>query len=146
MRTLIINSSNYVANSGNTYTYQLPSSWKVADGDQIGVASVSVYNNTFNVTNTRGNNKITIYWNANTQTQYTLTIPDGYYSSTDLNYQLQQFCILNNLYVTNSSGNYVYFVEIQQNAPRYSLQLNTYYLPTTANATTLGYTKPTGST
>jgi hypothetical protein len=146
MRTLVINSSNYVANSGNTYTYQLPSSWKVADGDQIGVASISIYNNTFNVTSSRGNNVLTIYWNANTQTTYTLTIPDGYYSAIDLNYQIQQFCILNNLYVTNSSGNYVYFIEIQQNSVRYALQLNTYYLPTSANATTLGYTKPSGAT
>ena len=146
MRTLVINSSNYVSGTGNTYTYTLPSSWTVKDGDQIGVAAVSIYNNTFNVTAARGNNTLTILWNANTQTSYTLTIPDGYYSSSDLNYQIQQFCILNNLYVTNSSGNYVYFVEIQQNAPRYSLQLNTYFLPTSANATTLGYTKPTSAT
>lgn len=142
MRTLVINSSNYVSGSGNTYTYNLPSSWTVKDGDQIGVAAVSIYNNTFNVTAARGNNTLTILWNADTQTSSTLTIPDGYYSSSDLNYQIQQFCILNNLYVTNSSGNYIYFVEIQQNAPRYSLQLNTYYLPTSAMATTLGYTKP----
>ena len=88
MRTLLINSSNYVSGSGNTYTYNLPLSWTVKDGDQIGVAAVSIYNNTFNVTAARGNNTLTILWNADTQTSSTLTIPDGYYSSSDLNYQI----------------------------------------------------------
>ena len=42
MRTLVINSSNYVAGSGNTYTYYFPSSYSVKDGDQIGVANISI--------------------------------------------------------------------------------------------------------
>ena len=145
MRTIILNSSNYVAGSGNKYVYVLPQSYKSSQNDAIGVASVSIYNSTFNITSLRSNNTITIYWNANTQTSFTLIIPDGYYSATDLNYQIQQFCILNNLYCTNASGNYIYFIEIQQNAPRYALQLNLYYLPTAANATTLGYSKPSGA-
>ena len=145
MRTIILNSSNYVAGSGNKYVYVLPQSYKSSQNDAIGVASVSIYNSTFNITALRGNNTITIYWNANTQTSFTLIIPDGYYSATDLNYQIQQFCILNNLYCTNASGNYIYFCEVQQNAPRYALQLNLYYLPTAANATTLGYSKPSGA-
>ena len=144
-RTIILNSSNYVAGSGNKYVYVLPQTYKSNKNDCIGVASLAIYNSTFNVTALRGNNTITITWVANTTTNFTLTIPDGYYSATDLNYQIQQFCILNNLYCTNSSGNYIYFCELQQNGPRYALQLNLYYLPTSANAATLGYSKPSGA-
>jgi len=146
MRTIILNSSNYVAGSGNKYTYVLPSSTKFEEKAKIGVASIACYNSTFNITASRGNNTITLVWNASTPATYTFTIPDGYFSLNDLNYFIQQQCILNNLYVTNSSGQNVYFVEIVANNPRYSAQLNTYFIPTSALATTLGYTKPAGAT
>jgi hypothetical protein len=54
--------------------------------------------------------------------------------------------ILNNLYVVNSSGQNVYFMEFTTNAPRYAIQINAYALPTSAIATTLGYTKPAAAT
>ena len=38
------------------------------------------------------------------------------------------------------------FMKLYKNSVRYALQLNAYYLPTSANATTLGYTKPSGAT
>ena len=145
MRTLVINSSNYVG--ANQYTYTLPQTVKFDAKDQIGVASLSIYNNTFNITAARGNNTLTFIWNAATPVTYNWTIPDGYYAvSTDLNYWLQQQMILNNLYVTNSSGQNVYFMEFATNAPRYAVSINAYALPTSATATTLGYTKPAGST
>jgi len=145
MRTIILNSSNYVAGSGNKYTYVLPSSTKFDEKAKIGVASIAVYNSTFNVTSARGNNTISLVWNAATPQTYTFTIPDGYYSLNDLNYFIQQQCILNNLYVTNSSSQNVYFVEIVANNSRYAAQINTYFLPTAATATSLGYTKPSGA-
>ena len=145
MRTLVINSSNYV--SGNQYTYTLPQTVSFDAQDQVGVASLSIYNNTFNITASRGNNTLTFVWNASTPTTYVWTIPDGYYAiSTDLNYWLQQQMILNNLYVVNSSGQNVYFMEFATNAPRYAVQVNAYALPTSSTATTLGYTKPAGAT
>ena len=144
MRTLVINSSNYVG--ANQYTYNLPQTVKFEAGDQVGVSSIAVYNSTFNITSARGNNVITFVWNAATPTTYTFTVPNGYYSVSDLNYFLQQQFILNNLYVINSSGQYVYFAEIVVNSPRYSIQINTYFIPTSAQATTLGYTKPASAT
>jgi hypothetical protein len=37
-------------------------------------------------------------------------------------------------------------MEIVTNAPQYAIQINAYALPTSATATTLGYTKPAGAT
>jgi hypothetical protein len=48
--------------------------------------------------------------------------------------------------MTTSSGSIIYFVELATNSVRYAVSLNLYYIPTTVNATTLGYTIPTGAT
>ena len=146
MRTIIINSSDYVAGSVNQYTYNFPSTVKFGDGDQIGVAGISIYNSTFNITSLLGNNSFTFVWNAAAQTTFTFTIPNSYMSVSDLNFFLQQQCILNNLYVTNASSQNVYFMEFVVNAPRYAVSLNIYPLPTSATATSLGYTQPSGAT
>jgi len=146
MKTIIINSSNYVVGSGNQFEYTFPNSVKFEVGDQVGLSSIAVYNSSFNITASNGNNIITIYWNADTQTSFTFTIPDGYYSISDLNYYLQSQCIANNLYVSNSAGQNIYFVELITNPTRYSVSLNLYILPTQASATTLGYVKPTLAT
>jgi hypothetical protein len=146
MRTIIINTSNHVENTDNQYIYTFPSTVKFNDGDAIGVSSIALYNSTFNITSSRGNNTFTISWNANTTTTFNITIPDGYYSVENLNFFLHQQCILNNLYVTNSSSQNVYFLEFIINPPRYAVSLNAYPIPTAAQATTLGYTQPSGAT
>ena len=141
-----MNSSNYVAGSGNQYTYNFPSTVRFDAGASIGVASCSIYNSTFNITSTLGNNTITFVWNAAAQTTFTFTIPNSYMSVSDLNFFLQQQMILNNLYVVNASSQNVYFAEFVVNAPRYAVSLNIYPLPTAATATSLGYTQPSGAT
>ena len=145
MRTIVINSSNHVEGTRNKFIYTFPSQLKLTENHRIGVSGVSMYNSTFNIESKRGNNVLTLIWNADSQTSYTFTFPDGYYSVAQMNEFLQQQMILNNLYVTNSSGQYVYFVELVTNSSRYAVQLNTYFLPTSANATSLGYTKPSGA-
>ena len=145
MRTIVINSSNHVEGTRNKFVYTFPSQLKLTENHRIGVSGISMYNSTFNIEAKRGNNTITLIWNADSQTSHTFTFPDGYYSVAQMNEFLQQGMILNNLYVINSSGQYVYFVELVTNSRRCSVQLNVYYLPTSANATTRGYTKPSGA-
>ena len=141
-KTLIINSSNYVTGSGNKFVYRFPNTVSFQAGSSIGVSSISMYNSTFNIESSRGNNVINIIWLGTT---YILTFEDGYYSVSDINFRIQQFCILNNLYVTSNSGaNIVYFIELVVNSVRYSTQINVYAIPTEATALSLGYTKATG--
>ena len=142
MKTLIINSSNYVAGSGNSYTYIFPQSVKFETGAKIGVSHIAVYNSTFNITAARGNNQVTVVFpSAATTISRTWTVPDGYYSVSDINFWLQYQCVQEGFYCTTSSGtSNVYFIECVQNSVRYAIQINSYYMPTSANATTLGYT------
>jgi hypothetical protein len=51
----------------------------------------------------------------------------------------------NHLYCISGSK-LVYFFEIVQNSIRYSCQLNSYFIPTAANAITFGFTKPPSAT
>ena len=147
VRLLCITNTSYVADSNNTFIYSLPSSAKFTNKSKVGLVFLSVYNSTFNITQSRGNNTVTFVWNSATPVTTTFTIPDGYYSASDLNSYLQSQMYSNNYYVTSNSGtNVVYFYEIVQNSVRYSIQLNSYYIPTSANATTLGYSQPAGAT
>ena len=142
-KTLVINSSNYVVGSNNKYVYRFPNSVNFEVGSSIGLSSISIYNSTFNIEKRRGNNTIQIVWLGIT---YTLVIDDGYYNVSDLNFRIQQFCILNNLYLTSNGGsNIIYFVELAMNSVRYSVQLNLYTIPTEQQALILGYSK-VGST
>lgn len=144
--TVIINSSHRDLTSNNRFIYKFPSSVKFERGDSVALQSISMYNSIFNVEASRSNNTVSIIWNADTSVQYNFTIPDGFYTVSQLNYFLQQQMILNNLYVTNASGNYIYFVELLVNSTAYSCQVNTFALPTSAQATTLGYVKPANAT
>jgi len=113
-------------------------------GDRIAVASCSVYNSTFNIQASRGNNVLQIIWLGTT---YTFTFPDGFYDASQINAFIQQQCILNGLYITSNNGaTYVYFLEVTTNAVRYAISLNVYPIPTSAQATSLGYSQPSSPT
>ena len=139
-KTLVINSSNYIIGSNNKFVYRFPNTQSFEAGSSIGLSSISIYNSTFNIEKNRGNNVIQIIWLGTT---YTIIIDDGYYNVSDLNFKIQQFCILNNLYLLSNSGsNIIYFVELVMNSVRYSVQLNLYPIPTSTQASTLGYSLP----
>ena len=146
-KTVIINSKNYVANSNNTFNYVLPTDCVFESTSKVGLQAIYMYNSTFNISSRIGNNTFQIIWNANTTTTYNITIPDGYYSGSDLNYYIQSQFVANNLYMTSNNGtNFEYFTEILVNSIRYAFQINTYNLPTASQATTLGFSMPSGAT
>ena len=137
MRTIIINSSNLVKGTKNKFQYYFPTPWSAPRGSRIALQSISIYNSTFNIKPAYGNNIFKIYFG---DTLYTWTIPSGYYSASDLNNWLQSQFVLNGLYAVQSNGSFVYFAEIIENPPRYSIQLNVYPLINSS-----GYSLPDGS-
>ena len=143
-KTIVINSSNYLQGSGNKYVYNFPQTSYFPAGSGIGVSNISIYNSIQNITQKRGNNVVTLNWLG---TDYVFTFPDSYMSVSDINFFLQNQCILNGLYVTaNSGADNVYFAELVINSIRYATSLNFYAIPTDAQATALGYTKPSNAT
>ena len=139
-KTIVINSSNYLQGSGNKYVYNFPQTSYFPAGSGVGVSNISIYNSIQNISQKRGNNVVILNWLG---IDYTFTFEDGYYSVSDINAFLQQKMILNGLYVTaNKGADNVYFVELVVNSIRYATSLNLYGIPTDAEATALGYTKP----
>jgi hypothetical protein len=103
-----------------------------------------MYDSIQNITVKRGNNVLTLNFLG---IDYVFTLPDGYYSVSDINYYLQSQMVLNGLYMTaNSGADNIYFVELVVNSVRYKTSLNFYAIPTSAQATASGYAQPSNST
>lgn len=142
--TLILNSNNVVANSNNTqFRYNfLNGSFRVEDGSQLCINSVIVPYSWFNISAQYGNNTFSFTFPQTAGlTSYTVTIPDGFYTTADLNDYLQQFCIANGLYLINASGQYVYYLVIVLATNSYANQILFFNVPT---ALPSGYTAPVG--
>jgi hypothetical protein len=139
---IILNTTNYTG--GNTYKLRFPSATEFKDA-KLSLYSFSMYNSTYNISQQLNNNKMYFKWFDGTN--YTFTVPDGYYSVNDLNTFLHYQFIINNLYAVNSSGSsYIYFIQFQTNAVQYKCEIDTYYVPSATNAQSLGYKPPSGAT
>lgn len=140
---LLINSKNKDKNVSNKFVYQFPSNIFFEDTDRIGLASISIYNSFFNITETLQNNKITISWLG---TIYNWIIPDGNYNANQLNYWLQSKMAFENLCLITSTGKIVYYIEIGTQPEQYAISLTVYPIPTATEASDLGYVQPSGAT
>lgn len=141
---LILNSKNVSNNYSNKIIYRFPSNTKFDYGDTIALQCFNMYNFVYNVSSENNNNKLKIHWID--ETEYLFTISDGFYTIDQLNYALQAFCALNNLYLLDSQGGIIYFFEMVIDSIRYGSLLRCFKVPKQTNATILNYTKPTGAT
>ena len=143
-KTIILTSANIEENSNNTkLVYNFPSGGYTFKNDMIALQSVYQYFSIFNITSDYGNNSFSYTWFDGIE--YTIAIPDGYYEISDLNSYFQSTMIANTHYMTNSAGQFIYFLEFIVNTSRYAVQINSYPLDTTIQ-TTNGYILPTGAT
>lgn len=140
---LILNSKNVSNNYSNKITYRFPSNMKFDYGDTIALQCYNMYNFIYNVSSENNNNKLKIHWIDTTE--YLFTLSDGFYTIDQLNYALQAFCALNNLYMLDSQGGIIYFFEIVVDSIRYGSLIRVFKIPTQTNATILNYTKPIGA-
>lgn len=76
------------------------------------------------ITAQRQNNSLKIVWpTASTTTTYSITLPDGTYSASDINNYLQYWSIQNNLYlINNTTGTNYYFISCAENPSSYAIQ------------------------
>jgi len=132
-KTLILNQSNIVANSGNsTFQYDFPLGGITFKDEFIAVQQISLYNSVFNISASNNNNYFSYIWVDGTGT--TIHLPDSYLSLADLNATLQATMISKTHYMLTSAGSYVYFLELVVNASRYADQLNSFQISATIAA------------
>jgi hypothetical protein len=126
MRTLIINSSNVVANTNNSvYKYNFPAgNVEFVKGQKLALGSIQMYYSTFNITAAQGNNSFSYVWVDGRE--ITITIPDGFYEIDTLNDFLHFVNIQQGHYLTDTTGAYFYFVNFVINSSTYQININTY--------------------
>jgi hypothetical protein len=142
MFILVLNASNIVPDGqNNKLVYNFPNSIHFKD-KFIAVSSVTMYYSWFNINSQYKNNVILYSWTSlGVTTTYTVTIPNGLYNISDINYFLQWTMINNNHYLVNAAGENVYYIEMVVNPNRYAIQINTYLFPISLP---LGWSNPAG--
>ena len=137
--TIVLKSSNITDPTTNAvFKYDFPNSVNLVD-HEVALISASMYYS--------WNNISTILQNRTFQYQYiddadvthtvTVTLDEGLYEISDINKALQFSMIQEGLYLIDSNGEYIYYLEFVINSVRNSVDINTYSVPTSL---------PTGST
>jgi hypothetical protein len=136
MFVLVLNQSNLIQDGqNNKLLYKFPNSVNLTN-KYIAVSSVTMYYSWFNISAAQGNNTFSYTWTAGATTYtYNIVIPDGIYEVTTINNICQFTMIANGTYWSDGTFNYYPF-DIILNPSRYAVQLNTYYIPTTAPTNT----------
>ena len=124
MRTLIVNSSNVVANTNNSvFKYNFPAgNVEFMKGQKLALGSIQMYYSTFNITAAQGNNSFSYVWVDGRE--ITITIPDGFYEIATLNDFLHFVMVQQGHFLLDSAGNYYYFITLVVNSSTYQIDVN----------------------
>lgn len=138
-----MNSNNVVSGSNNTrYSYTfLNNNLTLLDEAEICISNITLPYSWYNVTKAYNNLRFNLVFptGGGVLTNYQITLQEGFYSITDINAFIQQFCITNGLYLINTQGNYVYYITLLYNTSTYGVQLIASLVPTSLPA---GWTQP----
>ena len=128
---LILNNTNVISNTNTIFQYNfINGGFFIPEGAEICISTLSIPYAFFNITAANNNNTFNfISW---TGTVYPITLPNGFYTQSDVQQYLQTFFLNNNLYLTNSQGDPVFFLYITINNTYYANQLLVYNVPTAA--------------
>lgn len=131
--TLVMNQSNLLADgNNNTFIYRFPNSVSFPS-HEIAIQNITMYYSWSNINpSPLANNVFQYTWvvGGGPPTTYTVTIPEGLYEITDINYYLQFTFINNGTYLINDAGQNVYYIQLVVNPNRYAVQINTFPVPT----------------
>jgi hypothetical protein len=146
MKPIIINPKDFVPTGQfkNKFQYKFPQGSVTFTDYEIALGEVSIYYSWFNVNSILQNKNFSYYFpdGAGMTSEIAVVIPDGNYTSTQINTFLQWVMISNGHYLIDGAGNYVYFMELVLNPTTYDVQFIAYPVPSDMT----GFTKPTNAT
>ena len=160
MKVLVLNKNNIVDGSNNSkFRFKFSRTVNFKKGTKLAISKINMYYSWENITTTFNNQSFSYTWWNSSGVQnktYSLTIPQGYYSYSDINDWLYNELCNRGHYLTYSteanakgssngqswstSTKYV-FIELMENSTYYSCQFRLYALPM-YHLTTPTYTKP----
>ena len=141
--TIVLNQSNLIPNGqNNTFLYKFPNSVAFPN-HEIAVQSINMYYSWSNINTSPLSNTTFFYtWTVGgTSTTYPVVIPTGQYEIADINSFLQFTMIKNGTYLINGTSN-IYYAELLVNTTQYSVQVNTFPVPTSLPS---GWSVPTAN-
>jgi len=96
------------------------------------MSNITIPYSWFNVNSGQYNNNTFQYTfpTSTGQQTFTVSLPNGFYSATDINNYLQTQMIQRGQYLVNSAGEYVYYITLQYDTNYYAVQLMCFALPT----------------
>ena len=141
---LVLNSSNVVSGSNNTrYQYNFIGGGFRADNMEICISQASIPYAWYNISSSYGNNSFSLILpTAGTTQTIAVTLPDGFYSVTDIQNYIQGVLITNLFYLIDGSGNYVFPFLLTYSSTFYKVQLICSTIPSTLPS---GWTQPAGA-
>ena len=131
--TLVLNSSNVSnTNTNTTFKYNfIQGGFQIKDMEMC-VSSITLPYSFYNVSSYYANRTFSlIFPTAATTTTISITLPEGFYTVTDINSYIHQICIDYGAYLIDSTGNYVYYQQLVYNTTYYAVQLLLFSVPTT---------------
>ena len=140
---IILNSNDVVKQNG--YANQLVfnfinGNFSIKKGMKLQLVSAQIPYSFYNISNYYNNTKFNIYWPRGTQmVLFNLNLPDGFYSINTFNNYIKYFCDINNLYLIDSNGNKIYFINFSVNLTYYSIELTISPVP---SSNPQGYQSP----
>ncbi len=148
-KTIIVNSTHYQNGSGNRFIYNFPVQQNFKQGDKLALVKCSIYNCVTNISSDRANNKFSVIWIDGTT--YNYTIPDGYYTISDLQYFISNALYIDKLYTipsptSGSTDSYTVYIFLTTNDTAYGSTFVFIPLPTDSEASSSGTTIPSGAT
>jgi len=145
--SLVLTQANSVANTNNSvYRYDFLGGNFTMKDHEICITQATVPYSFFNISPPLGNTFTVTFPFSTPVGPTTLTVDTGFYTVSDINLWFQNYCVTNKYYMVNSTGQFVYFLAFFTNTTYYANQIVFTTLPTTAEATTLGWTIPSGAT
>jgi hypothetical protein len=145
--TLCLNSTNVITGSNNTsFRYSFIGGNFRTDDCEICISQSTVPYAFYNISANYNNNTFSLIFPTGATTQtIAVTLPDGFYSVSDIQQYIQSVCITNKFYLITAGGSYVYPFLLTYSQTYYKVQLVCATIPNAADAATLGYTQPAGA-
>ena len=137
MRTIALSADNAIQNGKNSsFIYKFPNS-VVFDDEEVAVASLNLFYSWNNISAELGNNTFQYSWSADGTTfqNFTVALPDGLWEIDTINKYLEYTFIQNGHYLKSGNDN-VYYAKFSVNATYYSIQLDTFPVPTSLGSLT----------
>ena len=139
--TIVLKSSNITDPTTNAvFKYDFPNSVNLIDYE-VALISASMYYSWNNISTVLENRTFQYQYIDNADVTHTVTVEldEGLYEISDLNKALQFSMIKEGLYLIDSNGEYIYYLEFVINSVRNSVDINTYAVPISLPS---GFTAP----